>query len=397
MRALNQKEEQTLAEVVSRVGDAALLLPTATGLQKSIMDATLPIRTLLTNSGIHDFSAQKQGPAHKIVGACTLLTDTGTVSLRVSLYRPITKDGDPRIWISKLPEYAKADDILALFVFDSRLHVLNVSRTELVSDAEKHRLSPLLEYLSAVERSRSTVAVELLNKLRRIAARGAIAAVCHGDTAIGRTLETLLDIKQNPRKTPDYKGIELKSYRDQVRSGSETRATLFAQVPNWSISALKSSSEILDTFGYARDGAFKLYCQVSTRVPNSQGLRFRIDGKADRLIEFSSRGKYVGDVAAWEFEKLHSRLMEKHRETFWIRAESVRAGARESFLYRAVQHTSKPSAAQFDQLVADGTISMDHLIKRLDSRVTEKGPLFKIEKRALSILFPHPRYYDLAD
>lgn len=35
------------------------------------------------------------------------------------------------------------------------------------------------------------------------------------DTAIGRTLETLLGININSSKQPDYKGIELKAFRDK--------------------------------------------------------------------------------------------------------------------------------------------------------------------------------------
>ncbi|WP_419179400.1 MvaI/BcnI family restriction endonuclease [Providencia stuartii] len=48
-------------------------------------------------------------------------------------------------------------------------------------------------------------------------------------------------------------------------------------------------------------------------------------------------------------------------------------------------------------LLESGTITMDHLIKRSakNGRVTEKGPLFKINSRDLSLIFPEPVKYSL--
>ena len=39
----------------------AFLVPTLTGLDKSIMDATQPLRSYLREKQIHDFSTQRQG------------------------------------------------------------------------------------------------------------------------------------------------------------------------------------------------------------------------------------------------------------------------------------------------------------------------------------------------
>lgn len=48
-------------------------------------------------------------------------------------------------------------------------------------------------------------------------------------------------------------------------------------------------------------------------------------------------------------------------------------------------------------LLENGTITMDHLIKRSakNGRVSEKGPLFKINSRDLSLIFPAPIKYSL--
>ena len=41
--------------------DVCFLVPTETGLKKSIMDATQDVRLYLKNKNLHDFDAQKKG------------------------------------------------------------------------------------------------------------------------------------------------------------------------------------------------------------------------------------------------------------------------------------------------------------------------------------------------
>lgn len=43
----------------------AFLVPTPNGYQKSIMDATLPLREMLEETGIHNYVEQRQGPEYK--------------------------------------------------------------------------------------------------------------------------------------------------------------------------------------------------------------------------------------------------------------------------------------------------------------------------------------------
>ncbi len=211
------------------------------------------------------------------------------------------------------------------------------------------------------------------------------------DTAIGRTLETLLGIDINSSKKPDYKGIELKSYRDKRGN----RKNLFAQVPDWNLSKFKNSAEILDAFGYDRGEDFKLYCTVSSLVRNSQGLKLKMDTDINQLIENSNKSN-IGDFVVWGLETLHNRLLEKHNETFWIAADSISINGLEHFQYKKVEHTKKPIVSQFDILIEQGIITLDHLIKRKSAgSVVEKGPLFKIKPNALGLLFPPSQLYSL--
>lgn len=52
--------------IFANVGlQVAFLVPTPTGYQKSIMDATIPLREMLREMGIHNYVEQKQGPEFK--------------------------------------------------------------------------------------------------------------------------------------------------------------------------------------------------------------------------------------------------------------------------------------------------------------------------------------------
>lgn len=390
--------EQANYEIVKATGlPAALLYVTATGLQKSIMDATLPIRTLLAEAGLHDYWKQGQGPSNKRVVAGTILADDRIENVDVSLYRPITKNGDPRLWPSNFSHHADPDDVCAVFVARGCICILDLTRSEIAEAELAGSVTALTKFLALNRQKKSSVAVELLNKIRELAEKGPLKAVGFGDTSIGRTIETALGIQINSSQQPDYKGIELKSKRWIVGHQS-TRYTLFACVPDWLLSPCKSSAEILKKYGYSSGSVFKLYCTVSAAKRNSQGLQFRIDSNIGRLVEYAWRSSPTKqDVAVWELSRLHRRFGDKHRETFWIHATPVNAGGIKAFRLSEIIHTRGPSYPQFDQFLEDGVITMDHLIKRTGTRVVEKGPLFKVSPNRLTELFlGMPEIYRLA-
>ena len=105
----------------------AFLVPTPTGYKKSIMDAIGPVRALLKDEGIHDYGMQKQGPEAKKMWPSFFVTAEGLIETRASLYRPVTKKGDPRIWFKNLRRYCNPCNLLSLFVFENKIYVLNLS------------------------------------------------------------------------------------------------------------------------------------------------------------------------------------------------------------------------------------------------------------------------------
>lgn len=391
VRQLSEIEIDRIKILTENSVELCLIEPTETGLVKSIMDATGSVRNFFKSKNIHDFGLQKQGQESKVQITSKLIDTDKSINSIASLYRPNTKNGDPRIWFKGLGNYSKANDILGIIELDGILYVLNITQIDLEKLLSSKIHNPLKELIEEINHISNEVADELLILLNKISSQGPVPAMLKADTAIGRTLETLLGIDINSSKMPDYKGIELKSYRDKKGN----RKNLFAQVPDWRLSKFKSSAEILNHFGYDRGEDFKLYCTVSALVRNSQGLTLKLDSKINQLLENSANAN-IGDFIAWNLETLHKRLIEKHNETFWIAADSIIIDNKEHFQFKKVEHTRKPIVTQFDILLEQGIITLDHLIKRKPTgSVVEKGPIFKIKPNALDLLFPPSQSYHL--
>ncbi len=388
MRRLTESELSKLEFLTTAGIEVSTLEPTSTGLEKSIFDATQPLRDFLLRSGVHDYQNQNQGPDYKVVLGSKIITSEEIVDSQTSLYRPNTKSGDPRIWFSGIKNYCSPSDILGIFYFDGKLWIFNLTKTTL--DELRSSTAPFQNILSDYTKETNTVSSELLGKLQVISARGFIESSVDADTAIGRLLEAELGINMNSSTAPDYKGIEIKSFRSERNN----RKNLFAQVPNWELSKYKSSKQVLDTFGYDREGVRKLYCTVNSNTYNSQGLRLRVDEKSGQLIEFSETLPQE-KALVWEMSLLNSRLKEKHSETFWVAADvEVRNGS-QWFKFSKVEHTRRPIVSQLGVLIDSGHITLDHLIKEKGQSAVEKGPIFKIRPDSLSLLFPPSMKYNL--
>ena len=380
--------ELDVAESFGALGiQVALQELTQTGREKSIMDAVSSIRELLSNAGLHRYEDQGQGQEYKVVLSAQWIDWDAVFQVEVSLYRPSTKQGDPRIWIRGIKNHTDANDILAFWIVNGGLWSCNLSRLAQMSGT-RERLFDLFEDHRAS--GMSEVASELLVKLKAIAEKGWIQSLRSGDTGIGFTLETELGIPANSSKAPDYKGIEIKSYRSNRRN----RKNLFAKVANWKESKLKSSAEVLSHFGYQRDGSLKLNCTISSKVFNSQGLRLIVDTEDGCLYETSNR-EDLSQFLTWRLDDLKNSLLQKHKETFWVKAESRQLSGQEEFRYLSVTHTRQPLINNLPLAIEQGVVTLDHLIKKSHKGVTEKGPLFKMKEGHEDILFPQQIQYEL--
>ena len=372
-----------------------LLVPTATGYKKSIMDATLSVRDFLRETGMHEYSTQKQG-IKRYVPANFVLPDN-CVKTTASLYRPVTKKGDPRIWFSKLAKYCKPTDLLAMIAHGGELYVFNMSNQDVVQSFGVPGSCPHVILAECAE-VMSPEASELLSKLKKIHAQGYVPGVKHGDTDVGMTLENLLGIKPNADKAPDYKGIELKTSRKLGKAvasiSKNKKVTLFTNTPDWKRSKFDALG-ILKTFGYVENGRLQLYCTVSN-ITNPQGLYLDAHNEID-LINKAKTDKYTGDVAVWALDVLKTRLAEKHHETFWIQASSRVIDGKEYFQYDFVRHTRKPNTVNLASLFDAGIITLDYAMHiKPSGGVRDHGYLFRTTSDKFPHIFPLERVYDLS-
>ncbi len=371
------------------------LVPTRIGLQKAIMDAIGPMREYLERHGIHNYSLQAKGQDAKRMVDAVFIRAQSEEQTFASLYRPESKEGDPRIWFRGLPAYANAHNLLAVIAQSNKLYVVNCSDPGLLATITVEG-SPLNRLARSFENQLSSIAQDLLDRLRGISRLGYVQSIRRGDTGIGMTLEKFLGIRPNADRTPDFHGIEIKAARRRPRIVN--RVSLFSQVPNWDISELGSGVAILREYGYKRDGRRQLYCTVSAAKPNSQGLFFLVVDEEDMLRNRAVWGDRFSEVVCWRLEALRERLKEKHHETMWIKAEvKINDAGDESFHYTAAVHTRQPIVDHLEALLRDSTITMDYTLSERASGTSARdhGYLFKIHPSRITALFPPARHYDL--
>ncbi len=399
MRPYNAFETNNVKFLVDKQVEFATIQITETGLKKSILDATAPVRAYFKKNGVHDYDLQRQGPEHKRIIDTYILTEESHHLTKTSLYRPITKKGDPRLWVNKVRdvEFLRADDIFAIVAHKGLLYVVNLSAVNIPQVFQSPIDTPLKDLIIEISKAKTSVSDELLGLIKDRMTDWMPAEIL-ADTGIGRTVETILGIRMNASQAPDYKGIELKSHRE----ASRVRNTLFTQSPEWEISKLKNGRAIVDKYGYIPEGYDHklLHVTLSANRPNPQGLGLLVQPQSGRLEadEFSllpmddGTFRKIEDVAAWNLQKLHERLLTKHRETFWIDAETKFYNGREYFRCTEILHTKHPIPSQFDILLDQGQITVDFLLCRRSGGDTYS---FKIKSAARPLLFPESDIYNL--
>ena len=378
--------------------EAGFLVPTQTGMSKSILDAHCALRAYFAQYGIHDYLMQKKGADAKVTEEISVITPSEIITTKLSLYKPETKNGDPRIWVYKLNEFADAYNLLAFIKINEKLFLFNASNKQLIQSGIDGNLylvpnTPLAEILQAKNDYLDTNAQELIRKLEVISHMGFIESLRTGDTGVGMTLETLLGINANSNRAPDYNGIEIKAKRVRGSSNKSTNnVSLFSQVPNWTLSDCKNGVEILNKCGYVDSvtSRLQLYCTVSNS-PNPQNLSLIIN-ENDNLVEClkTSNGKSE-QIVVWDLLNLKTQLDAKHKKTFWVKAKTKKnENAVECFHYIEVEQTQNPLTTNLASLIEIGAITMDFTLskKATGNSTRDHGYLFRIKPSNFDLLFP---------
>ena len=437
--------------------EAAYIVPTTTGMDKGILDAHGSLRDFFKSKRIHDFDSQSQGGENKKVVDIYLIEEDSIQETRMSLYRPETKSGDPRLWIYGLPKYAAPFNLLAFLVLREKLYLVNASNPNLLGnssvlfgalkktekitrpsqqiniqedlfshkpevdppkpkpisklndqirnppDTKKITLKaePLKELLQSQSNNLDSVESSLVSKLEIISAKGFIDTLRSGDTGVGMTLETLLGIQANSNRAPDYLGIEIKAKRVTGKQNrTTTRATLFSQVPDWDVSSCRNGMSILKRHGYidTTTNRLQLYCTNSS-TPNPQGLYLKVDEEKNILESLKKDNEVVEKVASWRMANLRAQLEAKHKKTFWVKAKTrASETGTEQFHYFEVDKTESPLSSNLATLIEIGAITMDYTLsqKATGNSARDHGYLFKIHPENFDLLFPPSRSIKLS-
>ncbi len=378
---------------------------TKTGYDKGIMDAVTSLRLYLQENDVHDFQKQEQGSNHKKLVETYILTKDKKYKTQTSLYRPKTKKGDPRIWIYGIKDYIKPNERFVIIAKDKKLYVINITKID-IEEASVSSYSPISELIDELTGNIRIVSEELLSKLRQFHDQW-IPSDIVADTAIGRKVEALLGIPMNSSGKPDYKGIELKSFRDERPS---VRKGLFSKAPDWEESTCKSSYDICAKYGYPKTVKFKSYRQTHRyQSPNTRSLSLNIE-KLDNMLTIeegiiTGNGLYKTkqNVVKWKLSVIQNKLREKHHDTFWIEVHPKIEAGKEWFKFVKAEYTRNPMMSQLNALIEQRQITVDMSLCRNIDPDTGKhikksnGDTygFKIRKKAAPILFPESITYQL--
>ena len=383
--------EDVASLILEKNYDVAFLVPTRTGLEKGYCDAHQSIRALFNKTQYHNYENQEQANIRKVTAY--FLTSENTFENTVSLYRPKSKNGDPRIGIYGLKKLVRANNLIALIVIKQELFIINCSDNASLNHALEVSL-PKIEVVA------SNIANELLNKLIKISNKGFIRTLTGEDNGVGLTLENQLGIRPNSSQKPDYKGIELKTTRVSKTLKQKNKHDLFGRVPNWNISPLKSTTDILNKRGYIdKKGRFAYRNTISSK-PNSHGLYFEIDYVNEHLKQMF-RDIAVKDFnpehdTTWILTELKKKLIAKHNETFWIKAINKGRYNNEEFHYVEAEHTMNPYISKFETLIETGIMIVEYsIISKASGKAKDKGYNFKLKPNHLNSLFPEPIKYNL--
>ena len=125
-------------------------------------------------------------------------------------------------------------------------------------------------------------------------------------------------------------------------------------------------------------------------------MRLELEPSYDYLHQIYVKDNLYENDVTWEINNLKNRLIEKHRETFWVTADTKgKSGDKdEKFKYISLKHTGNIDPSAFPILLNDGIISLDYTIReKASGNVKDQGYLFKISSKNLDLLFSTVKEY----
>ena len=386
---LPNETEEKLIEIIHSYSrsEFALIRITKTMIDKSIIDASDSIRLILKDSSLVSFDDIDQG--EKVFRSVLIFSQTDIIEQKVSFYRPNTKKGDPRFWVYDLKKYVNVSDLVYFTIFDNKLICIPlVQGTDFDNSLKKlfGNTQNTEELLESVSKQLSTIKDTWIIST---------SPEKRNDKDVGETLELALGINPNSLVSADIAGeIELKAKRKQ----SKTKDSLFSRVPDWEISPIGSSKNMILKYGYmdanSRHPDFlQLFVTVSNK-PNKQKLYMDDDPENLHILQIHLDDEII---CRWRYETLKKRLYEKHPSTLWVLADEEKKDGKIHFQYNQVQFTQRPIFTQFVLLVRQGVITFDWRgrVKPDGSKIRDHGHGFRMNPKDRHRLFGQIRNIEL--
>lgn len=218
---------------------------------------------------------------------------------------------------------------------------------------------------------------QLSEKLSEIRNKGYVVSLRRGNTGIGYTLETLLGVKENNLKIPDFGDVELKSQRRETTS----RLTMFTF--NRGVWQMEQKA-VIDKYGYVdANGRPSLYCIVNS-TSNNQGLFLKVEKEMVRLYHVDKTL-----IAHWPGEGLIDTFQKKMPSLVIVYADArVNSDEKEEFWFNEADLLTDPDEDNFLDLIRKDIVVVDlrmHL--RNNNVVRNHGTGFRIEEKFLNLCF----------
>jgi len=222
---------------------------------------------------------------------------------------------------------------------------------------------------------------QLVNKLQKIKQIGFVKTHRLNDTGIGKTLEDLLEIKENNFRLPDVGDIELKAKRLE----SQSMLTLATKSPE-----PKGVNRVLfEKYKYKdKEGFYNLHSTVYGSRLNPQGFRVRLDDSR-LILENKNNIECYYPISIFQ-----DVLMSKSNKILLVFAETK--GERktineqfhfvEAYLLSDLNINKFKTAVQEDKLKVDIRIGVYRSGKN-KGKYHDHGTGFRINKRDFLLLF----------
>lgn len=218
---------------------------------------------------------------------------------------------------------------------------------------------------------------DLLARFDTVRDLGWVNSLRAGDTGIGYTFETLIDIEENNSKQADFRGIELKCKQTREDRAVTGKINLFQQAPEWS--QKMTGLERLKFIGQAgNDGRYACYSQVTTHA-NNLDLRLHPHANEPRIDLM----KGLDEVGFWQHETLQKRLLEKHSRAAFIKAKVREVKAGVQFRYEELLYCEQPSITRFIDLVSTRNIVFEFTMSEKNGAVRNHGYPWRLTKEDL--------------